>query len=46
MSLDVSNDWALKSWVLGFGAAVRVIKPSALAGAIADELRRGLGQYQ
>ena len=45
MSLDVSNDWALKSWVLGFGAAVRVVKPTALADAIADELQRGLKQY-
>jgi proteasome accessory factor B len=45
MSLDVSNDWALKSWVLGFGAGVRVVKPLALADAIADELRRGCSQY-
>jgi predicted DNA-binding transcriptional regulator YafY len=43
MHLDVSNDWALRSWVLGFGAGVRVISPTALAEAIADEHRRAIG---
>jgi predicted DNA-binding transcriptional regulator YafY len=43
MGLNVSNDWALRSWVLGFGAGVRVISPAALADAIADEHRRSLG---
>jgi len=43
LGLNVSNDWALRSWVLGFGAGVRVISPAALADAIADEHRRALG---
>jgi predicted DNA-binding transcriptional regulator YafY len=45
MTLDVSNDWALRSWVLGFGASVRVLRPSTLAEAIADEFRRGSTLY-
>jgi predicted DNA-binding transcriptional regulator YafY len=45
MTLDVSNDWALRSWVLGFGAAVRVIQPKALADAIADEMKHGYERY-
>ena len=40
--LNVSNDWALRSWVLGFGAGVRVISPKSLADAIADEHRRAI----
>ena len=40
--LDVSNDWALRSWVLGFGSGVRVISPKSLADAIADEHRRAI----
>jgi predicted DNA-binding transcriptional regulator YafY len=40
--LHVSNDWALRSWVLGFGAAVRTVRPAALAEAIRDEHRKAL----
>jgi predicted DNA-binding transcriptional regulator YafY len=46
MTLDVSNDWALRSWLLGFGGAVRVIRPAALATAIAQECRRTVAQYE
>lgn len=45
MTLSVSNDWALRSWLLGFGAAARVVSPVALADAIADECRRTLQNY-
>jgi len=45
MTLLVSNDWALRSWLLGFGASVRVVAPLALAAAIADECRRSLDAY-
>lgn len=45
MRLRVSNDWALRSWVLGFGAAVRVVGPAALAEAVRDECTRAAGQY-
>jgi len=43
--LQVSNDWALRSWLLGFGASVRVIAPPALAASILDEFTRGARLY-
>jgi predicted DNA-binding transcriptional regulator YafY len=46
MRLDVSNDWALRSWLLGFGAAVRVVSPPALALEIGVELTRASAQYR
>jgi predicted DNA-binding transcriptional regulator YafY len=46
LTLDVSNDWALRSWVLGFGASVRVVKPAALAEALLDELKRACLVYE
>jgi len=45
MKLRVSDDWALRSWLLGFGAAVRVVRPPALAEAIASELARASAVY-
>jgi predicted DNA-binding transcriptional regulator YafY len=45
VSLNVSNDWALRSWLLGFGAGVRVIKPAPLAQSLRDELQNALRQY-
>jgi predicted DNA-binding transcriptional regulator YafY len=46
LTLDVSNDWALRSWLLGYGAAVRVIEPPALAAAIKRELEDAARQYR
>jgi predicted DNA-binding transcriptional regulator YafY len=46
MTLDVSNDWALRSWLLGFGAGVRVIRPSTLADALLDEHKRACTLYE
>ena len=46
MTLDVSNDWALRSWLLGFGASVRVVRPAALADALLDEFKRGCRVYE
>lgn len=45
MSLHVSNDWALRNWLLGFGADVRVLAPAALGAAITSECRRVLETY-
>jgi proteasome accessory factor B len=45
VSLNVSNDWALRSWLLGFGAGVRVTRPVALAESLRDELQTALHQY-
>ena len=36
LTLTVSNDWALRSWVLGFGPLARVLAPP---DRLADELR-------
>ena len=46
MSLDVSNDWALRSWLLGFGSRVRVLAPDSLAASLAEEFRRGAELYR
>src|SRR5262249_51569579 len=46
LTLNVSNDWALRSWLLGFGSAVRVIQPRALAEALKDELIQAARQYE
>lgn len=46
MTLNVSNDWALRSWLLGFGADARAIAPSSLANAMRDELTSAARQYQ
>ena len=45
MKLHVSNDWALRSWLLGFGAGVRVIAPTALAEQLLEEFKRGCQLY-
>jgi predicted DNA-binding transcriptional regulator YafY len=46
MTLDVSIDWALRSWLLGFGAGVRVIAPVSFADSLLDELRQAEANYQ
>jgi predicted DNA-binding transcriptional regulator YafY len=46
MSLHVSNDSALRSWLLGFGSGARIIAPPALRAAVAEEWRRALAQYE
>jgi len=46
MTLDVSIDWALRSWILGFGANVKVLAPKALAVTLADEMRKMLLVYK
>jgi predicted DNA-binding transcriptional regulator YafY len=45
LTLEVSNDWALRSWLLGFGASARVVRPAALAEALLDEFVRGCVVY-
>jgi predicted DNA-binding transcriptional regulator YafY len=46
MTLNVSNDWALRSWLLGFGGGVRVVAPGALADALLEEFKRGCAVYE
>jgi predicted DNA-binding transcriptional regulator YafY len=45
LTLQVSNDWALRSWILGFGAGVVVKAPKALAETIATELQTAAARY-
>jgi predicted DNA-binding transcriptional regulator YafY len=45
MTLNVCNDWALRSWVLGFGPLARVISPPELATQILDEIDRTREHY-
>jgi hypothetical protein len=45
LALDVCDDWALRSWVLGFGPRARVLVPAALAERIQADLEQAAGQY-
>ena len=46
LSLNVCNDWALRSWILSFGPLARVDKPSTLAKQIKDEIDRAAERYR
>jgi predicted DNA-binding transcriptional regulator YafY len=46
LTLDVSDDWALRRWILGFGSTARVVKPARLVGEIAAETARSLERYE
>ena len=45
LGLRVSNDWALRSWILGFGQLARVLSPPGLATQIIDEIERARSLY-
>jgi len=45
MTLDVSIDWPLRSWLLGFGADAKVIAPKALAVSVRDMHRSAAELY-
>jgi proteasome accessory factor B len=45
LTLNVSNDFALRSWILGFGGLARVIAPAALAEQIVAESAAILDRY-
>jgi predicted DNA-binding transcriptional regulator YafY len=45
LSMVVSDIESVKSWVLGFGSAARVIEPAELSLELVRELRRTLGRY-
>ena len=45
LSLDVCNDWALRSWILSFGPLARVLTPKTLATQIKDEIDRAAERY-
>jgi predicted DNA-binding transcriptional regulator YafY len=46
VTLNVSNDFALRSWILSFGALAKVMAPPALAEEIAAECSRMVERYR
>jgi len=45
LTLYVVNDWALKSWVLGFGGLATVVAPGRLADEIVSEIDAARRNY-
>ena len=45
LSLNVVHDWALKSWILGFGALATVLAPASLASEMTRELEAAARNY-
>jgi len=45
LTLDVCNDWALRSWILSFGPLARVLSPAALAAEIKNEIDAASARY-
>jgi predicted DNA-binding transcriptional regulator YafY len=45
LTLEVCNDLALRSWILGWGAAARVLAPATLAADIRADLNTASAQY-
>ena len=45
MTLQVSDDYALRQWILGFGKSVRVLAPASLVEWMLQELHEARQQY-
>lgn len=45
LTMDVCHDWALRSWLLGWGPFARVLTPAALASAIRADLQSAHALY-
>lgn len=45
IELQLVNNFELRNWILGFGAAVKVVEPQALKDTIQEELRKAVDQY-
>ena len=46
MTMEVSDDYALRSWILGFGRLVRVVTPANLVDWVQEELDQAREQYE
>jgi len=46
VTLSVCNDAALRSWILSWGAAARVLAPASLAEDVRGALRNATAQYE
>jgi proteasome accessory factor B len=45
MSMEVCDDYTLRSWILSFGRGAQVLAPPALVQWISEELAQAGGQY-
>jgi predicted DNA-binding transcriptional regulator YafY len=46
VTMNVCHDWALRSWILGWGPFARVLSPPRLAGAIRSDLETAGKHYK
>jgi len=46
LTMQVTDDFALRQWILGFGRSVRVLAPASLAEWTAGELEQACEQYR
>lgn len=45
LTMNVCHDWALRSWLLSWGAFARVVSPAGLAAEIRDDLQSAAARY-
>jgi len=45
LSMRVCHDWALRSWILGWGPLARVVSPASLANEIQSDLQSASRRY-
>ena len=45
LTMNVVIDWELQAWVMGFGAAARLIAPAAFAQRIVESLEEARATY-
>jgi predicted DNA-binding transcriptional regulator YafY len=45
LSMEVCHDWALRSWILGWGPLARVVAPASLANEIQSDLQSASTRY-
>ena len=45
LTMDVCHDWALRSWILGWGRFARVLSPAALARDVRADLQAAADEY-
>lgn len=45
LTMNVCHDWALRSWILGWGQYVKVLGPASLARDIHSDLAAALSRY-
>ena len=45
LMMEVCHDWALRSWILGWGPFARVVAPDTLANAVKADLEAAAARY-